>query len=203
MPLDHMSSIDALLNQENYENLVRIETQQTDSELQQIDEQKYTDLIKNHTDAGDPLISSEIDPQQILFHTATTLSLEEENIPNMLRTKTGEQHDATIQANAMKTWHRIIHFDIDPQKIRPFLAFRPIDTIIKTLANTTQHACLIIRDPLRKHVKARFSLLNSQRLSEKVSTDRLYSNAIDAAYGFTCDHVFYGMKTANINIYGH
>ena len=123
-----------------YENLVGIKTRQSDSELRQIDEQKYTDLIRNQTIAGDPLISSKIDLQQILFRTATTLMPEEEIMPDMLRTKTGEQHDATIQANAMKTWHQIIHYDIDPQKIRPFLAFRPIETIIKTLANTTQHA---------------------------------------------------------------
>ena len=104
MPLDYISSIDALLSQDNYVNLVGIETRRTDSELQQIDEQKYTDLIKNHTDAGDPLISSKIDLQRILFRTATTLTPEEDDMPNMLRPKIGEQHDTTVHANAMKSY---------------------------------------------------------------------------------------------------
>ena len=81
-----------------------IETRRTDSELRKVDEQKYTDLIRNHTAAGDPLISSKIDLQRILFRTATSLTQEEESMPDMLRTKTGEQNDAIIQANRMKTW---------------------------------------------------------------------------------------------------
>ena len=92
----------------------------------------------------------------------------------MLCPTTQTRHDKTIHANAIKSWHCIMHYNIDPQKIRPFL---------KTLPNTTQHARLIIIHPLQKHIKAQFPLLTSWRLNKKVSIDQLYSNATNAAYG--------------------
>jgi hypothetical protein len=103
----------------------------------------------------------------------------------------------------MKSWHRVLHKELDAQKLRAFLGFRPIDIVRKTLANTTQMARLIIRYPFRKHVKARFQFLNTRRINEGISTDRLYANCTDSGFGYTSAHVFYGMKTTNIQVYGH
>ena len=45
-PLESISSVDALLSQENTANLVGIETRHTDSELHTIEEEDFCDLIK-------------------------------------------------------------------------------------------------------------------------------------------------------------
>ena len=78
-----------------------------------------------------------------------------------------------------------------------------MEIIRKTLANTTQLARMIIRHPLRKHLKARFPFLNANRIAEGISSDKLYANCADLGFGFTSAHVFYGMHTTNIQVYGH
>jgi hypothetical protein len=100
-------------------------------------------------------------------------------------------------------WHRVLHKELDAQKLCAFLGFRPIDIVRKTLANTTQMARLIIRYPFRKHVKACFPFLNTRRINEGISTDRLYANCTDSGFGYTSAHVFYGMKMTNIQVYGY
>ena len=50
---------------------------------------------------------------------------------------------------AAATWHRVIHKDIDPNILRPFLAFRPKKVVEKTLEKTTQLAKMTIRHQLR------------------------------------------------------
>ena len=52
---------------------------------------------------------------------------------------------------------------IDPYKVRPSLAWLPIDTIRHTLANTTQLASWSRALPLKRHLKARFHFLNLNR----------------------------------------
>ena len=57
----------------------------------------------------------------------------------------------------------------------PFiLAYCPLDVVKKTLENTTQLAKMIVRFPLRRHVKARFKWANVSRIQETVSTDPIF-----------------------------
>lgn len=51
----------------------------------------------------------------------------------------------------MATWHRVVHKDIDPKHLIPYLGFRPLDIIKRTLDVTTQLAKMVIRYPLRYH----------------------------------------------------
>ena len=97
-------------------------------------------------------------------------------------------------------------FKVEPKKtdyaaIRPYLGFQSIETIKKTIQNTTQMAKTILRFPLRCHVKARYPYLNRRRLNEKVSTDTVFSNHTDVT-GYSCCQVFYGMASHMINVYG-
>ena len=155
--------------------------------------------MAQHTIAGDPLLSTDIDLRQLLFSSVCPLTDEEESLPDLLRHHLNDN----VQALAMKSWHRVLHQDLDPQKLRPFLGFRPAEIVRKTLSHTTQLARMIIRHPLRKHLKARFPFLNCRRINEGISSDRLYSNCTDFGFGFTSAHVFYGVKTTNIQVYGH
>jgi hypothetical protein len=199
-PYDIFTNTDTFLNQQGYSDLVGIPIRRTPVELRKVEEDRFADILHAYTDADDPILSTKIDLRRILFtNQQYHLTEEEESMPQQLL----HQEDQTIQAFAMKSWHRVLHKDLDAQKLRPFLAFRPIDIVRKTLANTTQMARLIIRYPFRKHVKARFPFLNTRRINEGISTDRLYSNCADAGFGYTSAHVFYGMKTTNIQVYGH
>ena len=112
-------------------------------------------------------------------------------------------NDPVTKAFAAKHWHRIHPTKLEPAKIRPFLAWRPVNIIAKTLKHTTQLARMSIYHPLRKHIKARFPILNVPRLFKPVSADQFYANTCDIAYGYTCSNVFYGMQTSCINVYGH
>jgi len=63
-------------------------------------------------------------------------------------------------------------------------------------------AKMIIRYPLRRHVKSRFPHMNVTRIDEAVSTDPLFSNCKSMYHGYTMAQIFFGTKSHTIFIYG-
>ena len=53
------------------------------------------------------------------------------------------------QILATRTWHRVIYKGIDPSLLRPYLGYKPLDVIKKSLTKTTQMARMIIKHPMR------------------------------------------------------
>ncbi len=110
--------------------------------------------------------------------------------------------DTLIHAHRTVSWHRIDHKLIDPKLIQPYLGFRPLRTVVKTLEKTTQNARMEIRAPMRRHYKARLSHLRPVRLDEIISTDALFANCKCLFYGHTGAYVYYGMKSHCITVIG-
>ena len=106
------------------------------------------------------------------------------------------------QICATATWHRAIPKEIDPKLFRPYLGYRPLNVIKKTLQKTTQMAKMTIRHPMRRHVKSRFPYMNVTRIDEPVSTDPMFSNCRSIYYGYTAAQIFYGTKSHTIIVYG-
>ena len=106
------------------------------------------------------------------------------------------------QILATSTWHRVIHQDIDPRLLRPYLGWRPLPVVKKTLEKTTQMVKMIIRYPLRRHVKSRFPHMNVTRIDKAVLTDPLFSNCRSMYHGYTMAQVFFGTKSHTIFMYG-
>ena len=74
---------------------------------------KYWKLETN-TNTDDPILSTKIDLQQILFtNNSTHPTEEEEALPSQLVHK----EDTTVHACAVKTWRRTLHKDLDAQKL--------------------------------------------------------------------------------------
>ena len=103
---------------------------------------------------------------------------------------------------ATKSWHRIVYEDVDPQRVQPYLGWRSLDVVKKTLQATTQMARMIIRYPLRRHFKARAPFLNVNRLDEVVSTDPIFANCRSIHHGYHGCQVFYGLTSHQIDVYG-
>ena len=95
-----------------------------------------------------------------------------------------------------------MHKDIDLELLRPYLGYRPLDIIKKTLHATTQMMKMIIRYPMQKHIKLRMPHLNVHRLEEVVSTDTMFSNCRSIYSNHTCAQVFFGLTSHVIDIYG-
>ena len=96
----------------------------------------------------------------------------------------------------------MMHKDLDPNLLKPYLGFCPVEIIKATLAKTTQLAKLVIRYPMRRHIKSRIPHLNTYRLNEVISTDPLLSNIRSIFQGFSCAQIFFGLKSHVINVYG-
>jgi hypothetical protein len=105
-------------------------------------------------------------------------------------------------AYAVKSWHRVLHQELDPRKLQPFLAWRPLEVIKETLKCTTQLARMCIRYPLRKHLKARNPHLNVKRLDEAVSTDPIFANCKSLYHGYIGAQVYYGLRSRHMDVYG-
>ena len=137
---DTFTDVDGFLKTQGYNDLVGLPLNRTPSELRNKEEQRYLRILKTHADGDDPMFSS-INLHRILFtNQQYDLTDEELELPTQLLHK----NDKNAHACAVKTWHRTLHKDLDPQKLRPFLGFRPTEIVRKTLANTTQLARLII-----------------------------------------------------------
>lgn len=106
------------------------------------------------------------------------------------------------QVLATIRWHRVIYEDIDPRHLRQFLGWRPTQVVTATLRRTTQLARMIIRHPMRRHLKERFPHMNIFRIDEPVSTDPIFSNCRSIYHGYTIAQVFYGVKSHTIFVYG-
>jgi hypothetical protein len=134
-------NIDSFLTQQGYDELVGKPVRRTPSELRNMEKERFLEILETHTDANDPILSMQIDLRRILFtNQQYNLTEEEESLPPKLLHK----EDTTVHAFAMKSWHRILHKDLDAQKLRAFLGFRLIDIVRKPLSNTMQMARLII-----------------------------------------------------------
>jgi hypothetical protein len=108
-------------------------------------------------------------------------------------------HADTATANWSSTKHQYSEEDL--AKIRPWLAWIPIENVRKTLENTTQIAKAVTNYPMIKHLASRFKLLNRFRLREIVSTDTIFSS-VTAVGGARCAQVFYGLTSHHMDVYG-
>ena len=77
-----------------------------------------------------------------------------------------------------------------------------MNVIKKTLDKTTQMARMIIRQPLRRHVKSRFPHMNVSRIDEPISIDPMFANCKSIYHGFTAAQIFYGTKSHTIFVFG-
>ena len=103
---------------------------------------------------------------------------------------------------AVASWHRVLHKNLDPSEIQPYLGYAPLKVIRKTLDVTTQNAKMILRTPLRRHIKSRLGFMQAKRLDETVSTDPMFANCKSLGSGYTGAQVFYGLKSTQIDVYG-
>ncbi len=115
-----------------------------------------------------------------------------EDYESVFTTLDPEQPLVDTQVLATTKWHKVIYQDIDPRHLRPYLGWRPIQVVTATLRRTTQLARMIIRHPMRRHLKARFPHMNVSRIDEPVSTDPIFSNCRSIYHGYTAAQVFYG-----------
>jgi hypothetical protein len=90
----------------------------------------------------------------------------------------------------------------DYHQLRPNFGWLPIDTIRKTLQNTTQMAKMPMSDHLRKQYKAPNPALNVTRRQEALATDTVYSDTPAVDSGVTSAQFYVGVDTLVCNTYG-
>lgn len=87
------------------------------------------------------------------------------------------------------------------ERLQPFLGYRPLEVIRRTLENTTQLGATVNYHNLKAHLKSLLPWANRTRLNETVSTDTVFANERDVT-GAVCAQVFYGLRSHMINVYG-
>jgi len=77
----------------------------------------------------------------------------------------------------------------EAEKLQPFLAWRPLEVIRRTLENTTQLAQIHHDRILQNHMKLWFPWLNQNRLHKTVATDTMFSSVQDIS-SRTCAQIY-------------
>ena len=134
------------------------------------------------------------DVQNAASHVTT-----EPNAPSVI--DLGE-NDFDSRVYAVASWHRVLHADLNPEQLQPYLGWAPVRAIKKTLAVTTQLAKMVIRYPLRRHIRSRLSFMRAQRLNEVGSADPMFANCRCFGPGWTGGQVYYGLKSTKMDIIG-
>ena len=111
------------------------------------------------------------------------------------------KENSFIAAYRGQLYHRLNARSQEPAIFCPFLGFRTIDIIKKTLEHTTQLAQMVINQPLKKHFKARFPPLNKPQINEMVSVNCFKTNVRSIGTGAKKCSVFYGTTTGCIDVY--
>ena len=124
------------------------------------------------------------------------------NLPNQLNLIDPSKPMMDTRIFATTAWHRVIHKEIDPRRLQPYLGYRPIRVIKKTLEKTTQMAKMTLRHPLQRHCKPRNPHMNVTRIDETFSTDPFFANVRSLGNNYMGAQVFYGTKSHAIFIYG-
>jgi hypothetical protein len=57
-----------------------------------------------------------------------------------------------MRSFAVASWERILHGNLNPRQLQPYLGWAPLHVIRKTLEVTTQMAKMVIRYPLQHHI---------------------------------------------------
>jgi len=89
----------------------------------------------------------------------------------------------------------------EAEALQPYLAWRPLKVIQRTLKNTTQLAHQHLQTPIHDHTKPWFPWLNCPCLHKTVATDTMFTN-IKAIGGHHCAQVYWGFLSHYINVYG-
>ena len=95
----------------------------------------YEELTGHHRfnceHAGYPSFLNHVkeENQELSLNVANQFNLMDLNVPIM---------DTRVYATT--AWHRVIHKEIDPRQLRPYLGWRPTRIIKETLLRTTQVA---------------------------------------------------------------
>jgi hypothetical protein len=114
----------------------------------------------------------------------------EEEIDMMSFQPSGDSPESHILAT--RTWHRAKPEDLDVEKLRPFLGWRPTRVISKTLEVTTQLARMVINYPMRRHLLPRVPWIDGPRLDEVVSTDPIFANCASLHDNYVGAQIYYG-----------
>ena len=86
------------------------------------------------------------------------------------------------------------------EQIQPYLIYKPIEVIKRTLEATTQWATAIMTYPLQHHHASRFPWNNRSRLQEEVATDTYFCQ-VRGIDGSNCCQLFLGLMSKMINLY--
>jgi len=89
----------------------------------------------------------------------------------------------------------------EAEQLQPYLAWRPLEVIRRTLENTTQLAQIRLRTPMHDHTKPWYPWLNRPQLHKTVATNTMFAN-VKAIGGHNRAQVYWGFILHYINVYG-
>ena len=98
--------------------------------------------------------------------------------------------------------HELKVKDRDYNYLCPYFGWATLDTVKRTIENTTQYARMPASTHLKTRYKSPFPALNVLRCNESVATDTIYSGTPAIDDGSKCAQVFVGTKTIVSDVYG-
>ena len=127
-----------------------------------------------------------------------TLSILDDSSPTLTpsSTYTANQHDFRTYQHAVK------HEAPDYEKFRPYFGWVNVDTVQKTMEQSTQWGVSLPNTfPMKKHLKSRNPALNVPRRHEAVATDTVFSDTPAVDSGVKQAQVFVGRDTLVADAY--
>ena len=127
-----------------------------------------------------------------------TLSILDDSSSTLTPRSTLMTNHHVFQANQ----HDVSHETPDYEKIKPYFGWVNVDTVQKTMEQSTQWGVSLPNTfPMKKHSKSRNPVLNIPRSHEAVATDTIFSDTPAVDSGVKQAQVFVGRDTLEADAY--
>lgn len=137
---------DSFLTSQSYSTMIGYDLKPTLCEIAYTRHERFHDFVENYSNIEDPIIAPKFNLSHLLFSSAETTTVKINQSQQVPIQYLFHDHDDLVQhIYAMKIWHRVIPCELYSRKLRPFLAFKPLHLVEKTLENATQLARMTIR----------------------------------------------------------
>ena len=163
---------------------------------------EYMDrYVVTSVDVSHPIMEEQILPSSLMFRRAEHITPADDgmDIPTDDPTDTVEDKSSTV--SPLKGPRKVSNVEPDYEKLRPFFAYQPVESIKHTWLNSTQFARIPMSTHLKRHFKSPFPAHNVHRRNEPIATDTVYSNTPAVDNGASHAQFFVGTESMVCDVF--
>ncbi|MGL4350912.1 MAG: hypothetical protein ACRCT2_10180, partial [Plesiomonas shigelloides] len=157
---------------------------------------EYMDrYVVTSVDVSHPILEERILPSSLMFRRTEHITPIDDGTDPPPEGNPDTVGDEVPTVSPLQRPRVVSKVEPDYEKLRPFFAYQPVESIKHTWLNSTQFARIPMSAHLKRHFKSPFPAHNVHRRNEPIATDTVYSNTPAVDNGATHAQFFVGTES--------